>query len=758
MDINELLKKGVAAHTSGQLNAADVAYREILEYDAHHVKAHYNIGLIHVSREQYKSALKHFKSALLYEKSIPQIWISYIDALIEIGDINAASLNLDEASALGFKDDAFKRLRRRIAQPVKTNPTKIEFDALVQLIQRNRLREAIEKTLVLLARYPNSDIIYNLQGAAFYRLGQKIQAVKSFETALRHNPQNTEVLNNLGNLLTTLDKVTKAKEYFLRSLEIQPKNAETHFSLANVFRTEEDFDSALLHYEKAILQKPNFARALNNFALLKLHLRDFEEARASLEKANTIVPKNSEVLNNLGLVYLGMEEPATAREYFDKAIAIKPNFLHAINNLGLSNQALGEVDAALDIFDRALGIKSDYPEALNNKANTLREVGRLDASIQTIQQLLSLEPNNFKAFNNLGLTLKDKSDLDKAKSCFKKAIEIKTDYVEAHRNLSLILNYNQSSEHLKEMKQLLHKGSLNEDQEARLRFSLGKALEDIRDFTGAFEQFQIANSLRKSICRYTTHFDIELFAKLKKSLQYISKCGEHEIKNKGTLEPIFIVGMPRSGTTLVEQVLASHSSVVGGGELQYIENLGGPLTLADVVISPDQIIEFRDAYMLRIQRLAGNKRFITDKNPLNFRYLPLIRKAFPNAPIIHVQRKQEAVVWSNFKHFFPNSRMNFSYDIDDLKTYYQLYEDIMICWAEAPENAWYELYYEVFTEQPDGEIARLLNYLRLSLEPSCFEPEKNKRSVRTASQQQVRQKIYTGSSNSWQNYRQFVEF
>ena len=128
MDLQELLKTGVAAHTSGQLDAADVVYREILEYDAHHVKAHYNIGLIHVSRGQYKSALKHFKSALDHEKSISQIWISYIDTLIELGDISAASASLNEALALRFNDDAFKRLNSRIAQPVKTNPPKNEFD------------------------------------------------------------------------------------------------------------------------------------------------------------------------------------------------------------------------------------------------------------------------------------------------------------------------------------------------------------------------------------------------------------------------------------------------------------------------------------------------------------------------------------------------------------------------------------------------------------------------------------------------------
>ena len=532
MDIQKLLKKGVAAHTSGQLDVAEIVYREILEYDEHHVKAHFNIGLIHVSRGQYQSASKHFKSALDYEKAISQIWISYIDALIELGDIRAASVTLNKALAIGFNDDAFKRLNSRIAQPAKTNPPKNEFDALVQLIRRNRLEEAIEKTLVLLGRYPDSDIIYNLQGAAFFRLGQQIKAVKSFETALRYNPQNSEVLNNLGHLFQTVGKVTKAKEHFLRSLEIQPKNAETHFNLANLFRTEEDFKNALFHYQKAILQKPNFARALNNFALLKLHLRDFKEARASLEKANKIAPRNSEVLNNLGLVYLEMDEPATAREYFDKAVQIKPNYLQAINNLGLCNQALGEAEAALDMFDRALGIKSDYPEALNNKANSLREVGRLDASIQTIEQLLSLEPNNFKALNNLGLSLKDKSDLDKARSCFRKAIKIKTDYIEAHRNLSLILNYNENGDHLKEMKELLHKGSLNQDQEVRLRFSLGKALDDTRDFSGAFEQFHKANSLRKTICRYTTCRDIKLFAELKKSLQYITECSDQEFTKK----------------------------------------------------------------------------------------------------------------------------------------------------------------------------------------------------------------------------------
>ena len=135
--------------------------------------------------------------------------------------------------------------------------------------------------------------------------------------------------------------------------------------------------------------------------------------------------------------------------------------------------------------------------------------------------------------------------------------------------------------------------------------------------------------------------------------------------------------MPRSGTTLVEQVLASHFSVNGGGELQNIENFGGPFAVAGDVISPHQIFEFREAYLLQIQKLAGSEKFIVDKNAPNFTYLPLILRAFPNAPIIHVNRKLEAVLWSNFKHFFPNSRMNFSYDIDNLKTYYQLYQDVI---------------------------------------------------------------------------------
>ena len=307
------------------------------------------------------------------------------------------------------------------------------------------------------------------------------------------------------------------------------------------------------------------------------------------------------------------------------------------------------------------------------------------------------------------------------------------------------------------MKELLHTGSLDQDQEVRLRFSIGKALEDTRDFAGAFEQFQKANLSRKSICGYKRCLDIELFAKLKKTQTYIADLGVWEKKDNSKPEPIFIIGMPRSGTTLVEQVLASHSSVFGCGELQYIENFGGPLAVTNDVISPHQILEFREAYLLRIKKLVGDQRFITDKNPLNFRYVPLIRRAFPNAPIIHVQRKREAVLWSNFKHFFPNSRMNFSHDIEDLKTYYQLYQDVMSSWAKVSESDWYELNYELFTEQPDIEIAKLLNYLALTNEASCFEPEKNKRSVRTASQQQVRQKIYTGSSNSWQNYARFVD-
>jgi hypothetical protein len=221
--------------------------------------------------------------------------------------------------------------------------------------------------------------------------------------------------------------------------------------------------------------------------------------------------------------------------------------------------------------------------------------------------------------------------------------------------------------------------------------------------------------------------------------------------------PIFILGMPRSGTTLVEQIVSSHTEVTGAGELDYVSQFGIKLAVGLTVPSLEAVSLFRERYLGQLARRANGKAFITDKMPQNFRYIALICAAFPEANIIHVQRNAEATCWSNFKHYFASKDLEYSCNLEDTVRYYGLYTELMHFWRQSYSNRIYNLDYDKLTEDQEPETRRMIEYLGLNWEGACLRPQNNKRSVKTASQQQVRQKVYKGSSQAWRKYESFLD-
>ena len=210
--------------------------------------------------------------------------------------------------------------------------------------------------------------------------------------------------------------------------------------------------------------------------------------------------------------------------------------------------------------------------------------------------------------------------------------------------------------------------------------------------------------------------------------------------------------MPRSGTTLVEQIISSHSEAMGAGELDLIRRFGGKLAINSSFINITLISKFRDRYLSELSKLSNGKKFITDKMPQNFLYIPLICAAFSEAKIIHVQRNAAATCWSNYKHYFVADGLGYCYDLNDMVEYYNLYIDLMKHWQSDYGDRIYNLNYENLTTDQENQTKKLIKHLGLSWEKACLSPQKNKRSVRTASQQQVRKKIYQGSSDAWREY------
>ncbi|MDA9798054.1 sulfotransferase [Luminiphilus sp.] len=220
--------------------------------------------------------------------------------------------------------------------------------------------------------------------------------------------------------------------------------------------------------------------------------------------------------------------------------------------------------------------------------------------------------------------------------------------------------------------------------------------------------------------------------------------------------PIFIVGMPRSGTTLVEQIISSHSQVTGAGELSFADQFGAAIANGLSEANDESLLNFRGKYLNKLQNVSNGNLIVTDKMPQNFRYIGLLAAAFPEAKIVHVKRNSAAVCWANYKQYFRSKNIGYCYAIDDVLSYYKLYENLMEFWAKRLSKRIYNLDYELLTVNQESETRQLIEYLGLDWDENCLSPQNNTRSVATASTLQVRQKVYQGSSEQWKKYEPFL--
>ena len=255
---------------------------------------------------------------------------------------------------------------------------------------------------------------------------------------------------------------------------------------------------------------------------------------------------------------------------------------------------------------------------------------------------------------------------------------------------------------------------------------------------------------------YDISEDELLFSQIKASFGIINESQINITSEEFTTTPIFIVGMQRSGTTLVEQIMSCHSKISGAGELEFCSKYGLPLIRGTIKLNKESLKNFRNQYLNEIKKTSNGKPFVTDKMPSNFRHIGLIRSAFPEAKIIHVNRDPRAVCWSNFKSDFVSRGLGYSCDIKTLIEYYRLYKDLMNFWQKQYGNFIYQLDYEQLTYNQEKETRNLIEFTGLPWEDACLSPEKNKRSVRTASTQQVRKKVYKGSSEEWKKFEPFL--
>lgn len=467
-----------------------------------------------------------------------------------------------------------------------------------------------------------------------------------------------------------------------------------------------------------------------------------------------------------------------------------PKHSLAWNILGAALYSVGRFDEALLANQRFVDLSPKDPNAHNNLALTFLDTERLKEAEISFRNTLSLDANHYGAWNSLGSTLVRMRRFSEAEESYKRAIFLKSDYAQAHNNLgeiqaaqgkfneaadsfamaftvntkyasayrmySSVETLSSKNECYSKMEALYYDPDISDEQRSHICFALGKAHEDMQDFEKAFRFLSEGNSLRKRLLNYKIDQDLKLFEEIQSTYSKISAVSFQFANSPQHMKPIFIVGMPRSGTTIVEQIISAHSQVTGAGELDFIARFGDSISRGLQDSSRENILDFRRKYLNQLKDLSDNNSIVTDKMPHNFRYLGLITLAFPESKIVHVRRNSSATCWSNYKNFLPSHALGYCHSLNDIVDYYAMYEKHMKFWKRFFGNKIYDIDYESLTVDQEEETRRLLKFLDLKWEKECLYPEDNIRAVQTTSYLQARNKIYQGSSEKWKNFKPFI--
>ncbi len=497
-------------------------------------------------------------------------------------------------------------------------------------------------------------------------------------------------------------------------------------------------------------------------------------------EATKINSNYAEAFYNLGTVQKKLGRFQEAIESYKRAIQITPNYLDAHNNLGNIYKDLGLLNDAIESYEWAISYGPKYAIAHINLASIYSSYD-LEKALHHYQEAISIEPNFPEAHYSLGTVFSSLGQKDESMKSYEKALELRSDYVEAHNALSTIKKYKKNDPQIKQMKNLLKQANLMLSDKISLNFALAKASEDLENHKDFFKFLNEGNHLNKEKLNYSIDSDLEGISNIRNI--FINSKGSTPKSNlkKGMPRPIFIVGMPRSGTSLVEQIISSHTEVYGAGELDFLSRSilkeihtevygAGELDFLSKnvlkEIKPDNIKKIdskeffekiTNNYYRSLSSFNISEDIFTDKMPLNFRFIGFILSAFPEAKIVHLKRDPIATCWSIYKHYFKSNGNGYASNFDDLSSYYLMYKGLMDFWHKTFPNQIYDISYEDLTLSQEKETRKLLNYCDLSWDDRCLNFHKNTRAVHTTSGFQVREKMYQGSSEAWRKYEQYLE-
>jgi Flp pilus assembly protein TadD len=540
--------------------------------------------------------------------------------------------------------------------------------------------------------------------------------------------------------------------------------------LGAIYQRAGRVDDAIAWLRRAVQAEPRNPHFHNNLGVYCTHAGRYEEAVECYQHALRLQPDFAEVHNNLAYALYGLGRNEEARTAAEQALRLRPEFAEAHNHLGLALMELNRAEEAAEHFRKALELQPRLPAVHRNLGNAMRELGRPQEAIAAFEEALRLDPNFAEAHSDMGEILKELGRFKESVAHLKEALRAKPDYALVYWNLNNLAGQGKdglSEQEFGHLQSLAENERLSVLDRSVVHLTLGKVLDGQGKWDKAFEHFLQGNALRKGwLEKIGRKFDTTSHrAMVGRNIDFFDEEFFQHKKQFGSDSelPVFVVGMPRSGTSLVQQILSAHSQVVGADELwditQMVSNLqlqakpGYPACMANM--PGPQLQDLAGIYLARLARVSTSAARIIDKMPLNFIHLGLIALLFPRCRVIHCRRDPfDTCLSCYFQNF---NRVDFSWSLEDLGHYYLEYERLMAHWQRVLPLRMMDVSYEDLVARQEKVSRELVAFCSLEWEDRCLAFHQSSQQVKTASAVQVRKPMYNSSIGHWHKYAAHLE-
>jgi tetratricopeptide (TPR) repeat protein len=712
--MNDVLTAAIEMHRSGQLGPASQLYQKVLARENEHSEALHLLGALHLQQGNNARAVELIGRAVALRPSSHIFHANLAEAYRASGDFERAA-------------------------------------------------GCCRTALAIWRNYPEA--LCNL-GAALQGLGKHAESEVALTNALALRPDFAVAHNNLGIALRELGRRDEALEHFKKAAALEPWFAAAHTNLGQTLLDRGQAEEALPHSQEAVRLEPNTAALHHNLGNVLRVLERFTEAKASYLEALRLNPDLRLSNAHLGLVLHRLGHPADALVWLKKAVELEPHNPEFWQWLAELHDDLEEPGDSILCWEHVVALDPDRAGAHLSLGWALQEEGRIGEAHDQFRIAIQLQPNSGTAYLNLGGLQEELGEMVEAEESFRTALRLQPQFALPHARLATLLRGQLPDADLRGIEQRLSDENLADGPRARLLFALAHALDGRGDHARAAECAYHANAMARALNRgredkdyrpadhdrfidgLLRAFDRNLFARLAAT-------------GLETRRPVFVFGLPRSGTTLVEQILASHSQVHGAGELrlagQSFEAIPG---LLDRPGPPRDCIPQLDGEAIRrlgelhLERLdafdGGRLPRIVDKMPDNYMYIGLLSLMFPHATFIHCRRDLRDVAVSCWMTDFRSIR--WANDLEHIASRFGRYHQLMMHWRAVRPVPIEEVDYEDTVTDLEAVARRLVSSCGLEWEPACLEFHRTERPVRTASVAQVRQPVYQRSVARWKNY------